>query len=216
MTSKLTKNSNDRKTLSKIAENNQQSESLFITQSNLLKNDVKPPTFNKLKIFSTSQILLFISGINSMVFEPEPKLANRWPKNENSGIAAGGIWEFSIPDGMIKLGGGSCKLTITTPGQSFVHFFNAHVSVFDGISEYEIFSMEEWEGGFGRGAMKFDFLTFSDAEPNVGDVSILCQNDTKVPSGNVLLSSFPQDPFADSARGSLTAKDRLSTEIDTL
>ena len=165
------------------------------------------PTFATIILFNVLFLL-----INSMVYEPLPKLANRWPKNENSGIAAGGIWEFSIPEGMIELGNGSCKLKITTPGQSFVHFFNAHVSVFDGISEYEIFSMEEWEGGFMKGEMKFDFLTFSEATPNVGDVTISCQNDTIVPSGKVMLSSFPQDPFADSARGSLTAKDKLLEE----
>ena len=131
-------------------------------------------------IFWYKLILLLSSSklTHSMTYEAVPNLANRWPKNENSGIAAGGIWEFSIPEGMIELGNGSCRLEITTPGQSFVHFFNAHVSVFDGASSYEIFSMEEWEGGFMRGEMKFDFLTFSEAEPNVGDVTISCQNDT--------------------------------------
>merc|ERR1711934_377034 len=98
-------------------------------------------------------------------------------------------------------GTGSCDVTINTAGVNFVHFFNAHVSTYDGSGTWTVFAMADWED---QG--QFSFLVFSDDEPADGDIDVTCQDDSAVADGTVVLGSFPQDPFATDANGVFTVQ----------
>ena len=84
-----------------------------------------------------------ISGIHAISIPAEVTMTTSWPGNDHA--EAGGLWEFSIPGGMIANGTGSCSVSISTVGLSFVHFFNAHVKQYNGVGNYDIYAVETWQ-----------------------------------------------------------------------
>lgn len=115
------------------------------------------------------------------------------------GDAPGAMVWFDSPAGAISGGAGSCDVSIAG-NVGFVHFSNAHTSNYDGSGTWTVYAPSSWED---QGT--YEFIYFADAEPAEGDVSVSCQNDVALAEGTPLLSSFPQAPDAESARGSLTA-----------
>ena len=81
---------------------------------------------------------LLLPLASAITYNGDVTLSNSWPANDH--VEAGAIWEFSIPAGMISNGTGSCSVRIDTQGVSFVHFFNAHVKIYDGLGTYEIYT----------------------------------------------------------------------------
>lgn len=127
-----------------------------------------------------------------------PSLVNitsAWPGNDDR--PAGGIVNFDSPAGAISGGNGTCDVTISTAGVSFVSFFNAHVLSIQAVGVWTITALGEWQD---QGS--FDFIMFADDMPQDGDVVVECQDDTALNQGQVVLSSFPNDFPVETARGS--------------
>merc|ERR1712226_86940 len=126
-----------------------------------------------------------------------------WESNDDT--SAGGIVTFESPADAIANGTGSCTVTISTVGLSFVHFFNAHVGTSGAAGTYELSAH-----GAHQDTGVYQFLVNSDEAPVEADFDILCQDDAAV-SGPVF-DSFPQDAEAATATGSFTWEGDLGSD----
>jgi len=127
-----------------------------------------------------------------------------WAPNKDAGIGGGAEVTFTIDEadiGSITNGTGYCDIDIATDQVEFAHFYFAHVAQSSTAGSYRIYLMNEGEGA------SQSFIFTANAEPIASDISIVCTGDDAMPSGSVVLSSFPRTPHETKTRGSFTAKD---------
>jgi len=146
----------------------------------------------------TKLVGLGLAATASAVWNPSlVNITTAWPGNDDR--QAGAIVNFDSPAGAISGGNGTCDVTVSTNGVSFVTFFNAHVLPINAVGTWTITAMGDWQD---QGS--FDFMVFADDTPVDGDITVECQDDTALSAGKIVLSSFPNDFPVDTARGSFS------------
>lgn len=152
-------------------------------------------------MFSKIAIAGAIATAAADVWAPVAQNMTIWPANDHTN--AGAEFMYASGAGMISNGTGSCDVSIATAGVAFVHFYDAHVSTYQGANTWTIYAMNTWED-----TGSFTFMYQSTATPDAGDVTVSCQNDAALADGSAVLSSFPQAIDAHSARGSFTTMNK--------
>jgi len=103
-------------------------------------------------------VLFFFAAASAQDWAPTLiNITTSWPGNSDT--SAGAVIQFDSPAGDISEGSGSCDITITTAGTSFVHFFDADILSHGAMGLWTICAMGSWQD-----LGTFNFLLLSDAE----------------------------------------------------